>query len=278
MRRPVLILTACLMLSGCGTKPQAADVLAEMTPAQPITVPAEVTAGRTPEEPPALPTKRVSLREWRAESRWNEDPVCLLAALKEQDAALYGVTEYQNDAVLLRWGTSLAEFPWSLGGPMIVEPQLLCLDADGDDGQELIVINCAGSGTGVFLSELHVIEKNPDGTLTDNSLPRSAFDSLTEQLRAAELEGRTFAILGTELVDITDRLPENLDGVPTGLVAGSNINFGQTPQGMEFWGGVWLDGEGVLPTACYAADVRARVSYEDGAFTLSGFHLDGLTE
>lgn len=111
MRRPVLILTACLMLSGCGTKPRAADVLAEMTPAQSITVPAEVTAGRTPDEPPALPTKRVGLREWRAESRWNKDPVCLLAELEEQDAALYGVTEYQNDAVLLRWGTSLAEFP-----------------------------------------------------------------------------------------------------------------------------------------------------------------------
>ena len=53
--------------------------------------------------------------------------------------------------------------------------------------------------------------------------------------------------------------PDDPDGVP-----------------IRFRGSAWLEGEDYLPTVWYAADLSARVQYENGVFTLSGLHLDGI--
>ena len=39
---------------------------------------------------------------------------------------------------------------------------------------------------------------------------------------------------------------------------------------------ILLEGEDYLPTVWYAADLSACVQYENGMFTLSGLHLDGI--
>ena len=142
----------------------------------------------------------------------NQNSVGLLAELPEQDVMLYGVRDDQgDDHALLRWGGSLAEFDWSFGGPLIVEPRLWCWDVDDDGQEEVVLVNHVGSGTGVSIEELHIVEKNEDGTLTDYAFPKELWqEDLSSLLDTAVSDERTFAVLGEELVDITRQLPENL--------------------------------------------------------------------
>lgn len=127
MKTRLCPLLVALMLTGCGAS--GASGLPETEPLEPLSAPAVVTEGRTPQEDYQLPTQVVGLREWRGNSRWNLDPVGLLSQLPDQEVALYGVTKDSGSTALLRWGDALAEFDWSFGGPQVVEPRLQCWDA-----------------------------------------------------------------------------------------------------------------------------------------------------
>lgn len=205
MRRLPPVLLALMLLTGCGAwETEAALSLPKTVPAKPISAPAVVTEGRNPTKDYDLPTEVVRQLEWG--ERMGK-PVAKLAELPEQDAAFYAVEEDSSYWALLRWGGSLAEFDWSFGGPLIVEPRLWCRDVDGDGQEEIVLVNHVGSGTGVSIEELHIVEKNLDGTLTDYAFPEELWqEDLSSLLDTAVTADRTFAVLGEELVDITRQL------------------------------------------------------------------------
>lgn len=267
---------ALMLLTGCGAwETEAALSLPKTVPAKPISAPAVVTEGRNPTKDYDLPTEVVRQLEWG--ERMGK-PVAKLAELPEQDAAFYAVEEDSSYWALLRWGGSLAEFDWSFGGPLIVEPRLWCRDVDGDGQEEIVLVNHVGSGTGVSIEELHIVEKNLDGTLTDYAFPEELWqEDLSSLLDTAVTADRTFAVLGEELVDITRQLPENLDpevlrGLGTGSVARFDTDWPDSG-GIRFNGSACLDADGYY--YWYVADISAYVSYAGGVFTLSDFHLNG---
>lgn len=135
----------------------------------------------------------------------------------------------------------------------------------------------AGSGTGVSVWELHIVERSADGTLTGYTLPPAVWwEALSPLLRVEENGGRWYAMLGRELVDITDKLPE--DAEPEGLRCGDYIHFVPADGAMAVMADAWLDGEGLLPTVCYAVDVQAEITCRDGVFTVQAFHLNVLKD
>ena len=277
MKRLLPALLALTLLSGCGAR-ETASSLPETSPAQQISAPAVVTEGRELEEDYDLSAALDGFSEWMHRSTWNQDPVGLLAELPEQDVALYGVRDHRgDDRALLRWEDSLAEFDWNFGGPLIVEPRLWCWDADDDGQDEVVLVNHVGSGTGVSIEELHIVEKNEDGTLADYAFPEELWrDQLSALLTLVKGNNRVWVSLGRELVDITSQLPENLDpetlrGLGTGNVAGFDTDW---PRGADirFSGSVCLDADGY--NSWYVADISAYVSYAGGVFTLSDLHLN----
>ena len=264
-----------------------AESLPAAAPAGPLSAPAVVTVGQAPAEPYDLPTEVIGLRDWFGETNWNHDPVGLLAELPEQELSLYGVTKWLDSSALLRWGDSLAEFSWSFGGPLIVEPQLQCWDVDSDGQEEVVVINHIGSGTGASIDELHVVEKAPDGTLTDYCFPESLWqEDLSGLLSVTSVGDRTYAVLGTERVDLTDEIqaqfpdldPPRIEDATTGSWANfsKQSDTGGNSGTLFFAGSAMLVGEEV-PYDWYVADITAAISYENGIFTLSDFHLDSLS-
>jgi len=192
------------------------------------------------------------------------------------DAVLYGLPLYANtsqETALIRWGDSLAEFDWTLfPGPSMALPQIVGLD-DGLGVNKLAVICKVGGGTGVSIAELHIIEKGPDGTLTAYTFPESLWqEQLPALFDAAELDGRTFAILGYELVEFDhahDGPEQDLEKPSSGMIA----DFETTD-----WGGLRFRGafclsppDSAMP--CYVAETSAQILYKDGIFTLQDFHL-----
>ena len=277
MKRLLPALLALTLLSGCGAR-ETASSLPETSPAQQISAPAVVTEGREPEEDDDLSAALDGFSEWMHNSTLDQNSVGLLAELPEQDVALYGVRDHRgDDRALLRWEDSLAEFDWNFGGPLTVEPRLRCWEADDDGQDEVVLVNHVGSGTGVSIEELHIVEKNEDGTLADYAFPEELWrDQLSALLTLVKGNNRVWVSLGRELVDITSQLPENLEpetlrGLGTGNVAGFDTDW---PRGADirFSGSVCLDADGY--NSWYVADISAYVSYAGGVFTLSDLHLN----
>lgn len=280
MKTRILSLALLLVLAGCGAPAPAeespavfeTEFLPALDPLEELSTPADVTEGRAQgdyELPKTMFYDPVT----------EDDFPALLVELPEADAAFYGL---DWDAALIRWGDSRAEFDWPWLTSQQIFPRLYCFDLDHDWDDELIVICHPSTGTGVSVDDLHILEKNPDGTLTDYALPWEFFSkTLGESLSVKTVNGRTYSILGAELVDITTILPEG--GDPESIErfrAGDIVHFSVTPEPqfndeeIRFRGAAWLIGdEHFQPTVAYAAEVDAAVLYRDGTFTLSQIHL-----
>lgn len=283
-------LLALALLTGCGgdrytlkttIRVPTGDDAPVTSPAQPISAPAVVTEGREPTETFDLPAEVVDIREWAERSFRRDDmPVGKLIELPEKEVALYGVGVYPagGSVAWLRWGDALAEFDWTFGGPGMVRPALWCFDADSDGQEEVVAVTCGGTGTGVSIDILHIVEKNEDGDLTDYTFPAELWqDQLSELLDFTVISGTAYAILGEELVDITPQLPvapEELDGLNTGLICRFDAEYPDSVD-IDFDGSVGIDAEEIGGNV-YVADISASVSYADGTFTLSNFHLDSI--
>lgn len=207
-------------------------------------------------------------------------PLILLNDLPEQDVALYGVREYPTGGSVawLRWGDALMGFDWIFGGPRMVMPALWCFDADNDGQEEVVAVTCGGTGTGVSIDVLHIVEKNENGILTDYSFPSELWqDRLSELLDFLVIGDTAYAVLGEERVDITCQLPI-APGELDGLNTSSTCRFGTGyPDSMDihFSGSVGIHAEKIAGNV-YVADISASVFYADGEFILSDFHLDSL--
>ena len=282
MKKCIFSLFLLLLLIGCGV-PAPAEPLPEEPPAEaeplslpepprrlkPISAPAVVTEGRVPAENYELPPSMADPR-YNAEGWIRGGVVGFLAEAPEADAAFYAAPYQANgeSPALIRWGDSLAEFDWDFLTPRRFLPRMAVMDLDGDGKDELIVLTYVGSGTGVSIYDLHVLEKNPDGTLTDYAMPGSLWqERLPPLLRFVQTDGRNFLILGRELLEI------DMEHVLEGQMepsAGWIANFRLLPEehAIQLLGAVDL-----WKTTNYVADYTADVGYRDGVFTLSGFHL-----
>lgn len=274
-----------LLLSGCGGSPSPAEpeVLPEEPPVigetvslpeprrlEPISAPAIVTEGRAPVEDYDLPPSPADPR-YNADGWIHGGVVGFLAEAPGSGAAFYAAPYQANgeSPALIRWGDSLAEFDWDFLTPRTILPRMDCFDADGDWEDELIVICYIGSGTGVSVEELHILEKGPDGTLTDYAFPEKLWQEEVPKLfDTATFSGRNFAILGHELVEFSQE-GLDLEKPSSGMIAGFST---------EDWGGLRFRGAFCLSppdsaAPCYVAETSAAVRYRDGVFTLQDFHL-----
>lgn len=288
MRKWMIFPLVLLMLSGCAApapaepepeplpeEPAEVFSLPETRDLEPLSAPGVVLEGRAPAED-RRPVPPVGDRDYHGNMiRWVRDNTAQLVA-EAPGAYFYALprTEERPETALILWGESAAEFDWCFSTPRMFLPEMYCFDFDGDEEDELIILCYSGSGTGVSVWDLHVVEKNEDGTLTDYSTFRYAeggkplWEGVSALLRLERTGDRAFLILGRELAEVDPAaLPEE-DRAP---FTGSTIQFEVLPEErrVRFWGGV-----DVRPT-WYIADLSADVAYRDGVFTLSNFHLYG---
>lgn len=287
----LLLLLLLLVLPACGKspiggkdsaanpenladKPKTETVsLPETRPAEPVSAPAVVTEGRKPAENYDLPpSPEPSKREYRYDiERWISGGVIGLLA-EAPDAAFYALpyTEGERQTALIRWGDSLAEFDWDFLTPRRFLPRMACFDIDGDQEDELMVLCYTGSGTGVSIYDLHILEKNPDGNLTDYAMPESLWrEQVSGMLRLDGIGGRFFLSLGRELVEIIPgdaQITEGKEGPSTGWIA--DFRFLPEENALVLEGAVDL-----WHLTNYVASYTSSVCYADGMFTLTDFHL-----
>jgi hypothetical protein len=155
--------------------------------------------------------------------------------------------------------------------PQALEPELWLMDLDGDGETDLVADCYGGSGTGVSMEYIYIVEKDADGRLVSHELPWSDLcDQVDRQFQMAAMNDSVYAALGKELVEITDRIPEGAEAerVCLGWIAGYTPAEG----GLNGTFGVVVEGTGIQGPV-YVADVEGFIRYEDGVFTLENLHL-----
>lgn len=116
-----------------------------------------------------------------AAADWENDKIWLLAELPEQNIRLYGlnftVSGENNDTgtVLVRWNDRLFKYAWSFLTPRAILPILGCADYDGDNELEIAVNLYVGSGTGLSIEQLHILDYDGTETLRDYRLDEQKY-------------------------------------------------------------------------------------------------------
>jgi|GEM_PF-2000583 len=93
--------------------------------------------------------------------RFNETDYPLLAKIPGEDIYLYGL---KPAGVVLKYGDKFQAFNWDYITPRFILPVLKKADLDKDGVDEISCVLNVGSGTGVYLDELHILKpKGQDG-------------------------------------------------------------------------------------------------------------------
>lgn len=232
---------------------------------------AVITEGRIPETDYDLPGERMDLRAWDVQNF----PLALLAELPEADAAFYGLNK---NTALIRWGNSLAEFDWSFVTPRSIPPRIWRLDLDNDWQDELIIDCYVDGDAGVSIEELHVIEKNADDTLTDFAFPETLWKEQILEMAWLSSSGgyRAYVQMGEDMVEFRTENIASGDHSPESIrqhFGTSEVAYFESANGgLRLNGSFCLETEdnGGLHTV---ADYSASISYQDGAFLLTDFHV-----
>jgi len=277
-----LALTMLLALTACGAKqaeqkePEQtvnqqetpAEALPELLPAESVEIAAETMEGRTPGGEYVLPEEVVSMVEWQ----WS-GAVGLLA--QEGDVAFYALEGKESNPALLCWDDLQAEFDWWYATPQAIEPELWVYDMD-EDGEDEVVADCyGGSGTGVSLEYIYVVERDGN-SLTSFELPWAAVaEGLNAHLQTVSVNGKTYAALGRELVDITADL-EGVKAEDVSICLGQTAAYRPAETGLTCTFGVVAEGDGIPFLSCYVAEVEGEIRYADGVFTLENLRLSDI--
>lgn len=273
-----MALAMLLTLTACGKKaeqPAPVDppaekipvaLIPELTEVPALTIPAEKMEGRLPGGEYELPVKVIPMLMWQREGMAG-----LLA--EEDDVAFYALEGKESSPALLRWGDSQAEFDWQYVTPQAIEPELWVYDVDGD-GEDEVAADCyGGSGTGVSLEYLYVVEKDEDGALTSYGLTWESLEKvLNEQLQTISVNDATYVALGRELVDISAAL-EGVKAENVKAHLGPIVSYRPVEEGFTCSFGVAVEGDGIAYLALYVAEIEGVVRYEDGQFMLEELHL-----
>lgn len=191
----------------------------------------------------------------------------LLAELPDEEVYLYGA----DDGVILRRKDMLQTFDWYYMTPRFVLPILQTGDFDEDGKEEIMVILYVASGTGVSISELHILEPDEDGSYRDILFtPEDYIKQLNKNVEYAyDKEENRLTIITGKKKELYDCLEITDDLTFTGISYGEIITFEYMDEIIFAAGAGFSFAERVVPA--YYGSVTARVSYRDESFTLRDF-------
>jgi hypothetical protein len=205
------------------------------------------------------------------------EPLSLIADIPDRDIRLYGAP----DGVVLQIGEHEQAFEWGYMTPRGIMPVMHAADYDSDGEEELAINLHIGSGTGIAVDELHVVEFDETGRMEDHVFAKRDYTAqLDEQVRF-RVVSRDSGVMGeieigtrTYHANLTSFTLEDYGDFLDRLFYGNIVRFEVTPQKVtaEFGVSVGFD---QLAIPQYIGTLQADVEYrEDGRFLLRIFAFE----
>ncbi|MBD3919645.1 hypothetical protein H8B09_12850 [Paenibacillus sp. PR3] len=201
----------------------------------------------------------------------------VIASIPERNIYMYGL----DNGVELRVGDLVQQYDWIYNTPRGIEPRLAVKDYDGDGHNELAVILYVGSGTGVSLEELHMIEMEEDPKLQDRQFMENDYlDQVNPAISFKPIKEAEELIaevkVGSKKTEVIMKKYYDHDEFGAvrkqlGIRDVVGFSFDDNNDIKARFGVPFLFEKIASPQ--YFGDLNADVSYHDGQFTLSNFEF-----
>lgn len=208
-----------------------------------------------------------------------EGTTLLLASIPEEKVYMYGYAG--GDGVILRVNDKYQLFRWIYIAPRAVQPQLSYGDFDQDGKKEIAVTLYTGTGTGVSVHQLYIVEVQNDGTLTAlEYTPYQYIKQMMEKVIAtySQTDHRLqFYIDGQKSGNAIDLSSWVEDGYQySEITFGDQISFDVSKNAitLEFIPGYCFDNV-APPQYDHVPDFSAKVIYNNGEFSLTDIKIVG---
>lgn len=239
-------------------------------------------------------TDKIKANSKKVIENWEEfeaSDMPLIAAIPEKDIYLYAIKSAKDAQVALHVGESVHYYNWYYMTPRFILPQMQVSDYDKDGKDELSVILYVGSGTGVSVQELHIVEipegKKQSSKQLDNANPEYykdyIFDDYCSQLKkaisfktfikAGKLMGKITAGTKTYTVNLEEFQSEDCGKVNDNIGFGDIVRFDSQKNKLvaEFGFGITCE---KFAAPRYIGAIHADVDYKAGKFKLKNFRFE----
>ena len=212
----------------------------------------------------------------------------LISAIFDRGIYLYGI---KSDGVALYVGDSVHYYDWSYLTPRFILPRLQVCDYDADGKEELSVILYVGSGTGVSVENLHIVEISEAQTLpgeqSDNPNPEyfkdymfSDYDSQLNNAigfktftKAGELMGEITTHTKIYTISLKDFQSKDYGKINDDIVFGNIVRFNSENNKLTAEFTVGITCQSFAPPI-YIRVIYADVDYSEGKFELKNFRFE----
>ncbi|MDD3369694.1 MAG: hypothetical protein PHP50_12585 [Lachnospiraceae bacterium] len=171
-----------------------------------------------------------------------ENHIIYLAELPEENITLYGYNdeEYQGRGVAIDTGEDVNYFDWYYWSPRMIQPQMYW----NEDRKELQVSLLNGTGTGVSVEELHVLQQYETMTLGDYVFSPDMYTELLNNRLEYDFDQENYILTLRDTVSGQKIVETTLDWIQTeeesageplvveGINIGDQISF---TLGDEIW-------------------------------------------
>lgn len=272
----LLLTIICLFFASCSTKDESKPLPVINEQEKTIVSAQGITPEPARQEP--IPAKAEKVVESWEEYESSRFP--LLAAIPDKNIYLYGI---KSSGVILYVEEEGHYYDWPYLTPRLIWPRMYLSDFDADGRDELAVILYIGSGTGVSIEDLHIIELNKEEDLSDfkdhsfgqydylsqleKLVKLKTYDKSGELMADIKIEGRSYT---AKLKDIQSLDYGSIDDNPCfGSIVRFNVEDGKLK--VQFALGVTCE---AFATPFYIGDINADVRYFEGKFVLSNLSFE----
>ncbi|QJD83910.1 hypothetical protein [Cohnella herbarum] len=205
----------------------------------------------------------------------SEEEQQLLGSISGEDITLYGRS---SGGVLLQANGKEHVFEdWLYMTPRGISPSMQFNDYDGDGRKEIALSLNVGSGTGLAIDELRVV--NPDTFEDDFFAPDDYLAQLSQAIgfQVVKEDDRLTGLLSIEgnvqKVDLQQYDSQDYGPILDGLIFSSIVYFNLENDRMEAQFGAGMNVEAFVSPE-YIGNLFADVKYASGKFTLHNFRFE----
>ena len=202
----------------------------------------------------------------------------------EENITFYSLNGYKETyGTILRVGDTLQYFDWELLNVYGELPQIKVGDYDKDGENEISICTLFGTGTGVSVTDLYILEPMKDGTYIDFLFKSTDYDrQIRETIKDSfEEEQKTLCFLnqkdGSELkVDLTESMSED-NGFAQVCYTGY-VNFTNAGSLKMEVACSYLQQKSFGPFYDNMPEIQAKVNYSEESFRLDDLQLTNLQD
>lgn len=204
----------------------------------------------------------------------------LISAIPEKDIYLY---DTKKDQLLLTVGDKKCYYNWIAFTPRFILPRMFACDFDKDGKDELAVILYVGSGTGVSVEELHLLEIS-DKIASQECFKDQVFseeDYISQLKKAVTFKTYTKAgkLMGTitaggkkYTVSLKEFQSDEFGKISNNLCLGSIVGFNSENSKLTAEFGVGISCKNVASPQ-YIGHLYADLSFKAGKFEMKNFRF-----